>query len=70
MFIKFSCRAEGEKLNFRSHASENIREGMMEVYGSLTRKVSGQDSKLLEKIWSILANPEEAAILDMLPKSA
>jgi len=66
MFIKFSCRAEGEKLNFRSHASENIREGMMEVYGSLTRKVSGQDSKLLEKIWSILANPEEAAILDNL----
>ncbi len=70
MFLKFSCRAEGEKLNFRSYTFENIREGMMEVYGNLTRKVSGQDSKLLDKIWSILASPEEAAVLDILPKSA
>jgi Pyruvate/2-oxoacid:ferredoxin oxidoreductase delta subunit len=44
-------------------------EGIMEVYGSLTRKVSGQDSKMLDKIWSILASPEEAAVLDMLPKA-
>jgi Pyruvate/2-oxoacid:ferredoxin oxidoreductase delta subunit len=70
MFLKFSCGAVSEKLNLISNAFENIREGMMEVYSSLSRKVMGQDSKKLDKIWSILASPEEAAILDMLPKSA
>jgi Pyruvate/2-oxoacid:ferredoxin oxidoreductase delta subunit len=43
---------------------------MMETYSSLTKKIIGQDSKRLDKIWAVLASSEEAAILDMLPKTA
>lgn len=42
----------------------------MDAYKNLTRKLTGNDSAKLDKIWSILASPQEAAILDMLPKSA
>jgi Pyruvate/2-oxoacid:ferredoxin oxidoreductase delta subunit len=42
----------------------------METYSSLTKKIIGQDSKRLDKIWVVLASSEEAAILDMLPKTA
>lgn len=42
----------------------------MEAYSSLTKKIIGQESKKLDKIWAVLASPEEAAILDMLPKPA
>ena len=42
----------------------------MEAYISLTKKIIGQESKKLDKIWAVLASPEEAAILDMLPKPA
>ena len=42
----------------------------MEAYSNLTKKIVGQESKMLDKIWAVLASPEEAAILDMLPKPA
>jgi Pyruvate/2-oxoacid:ferredoxin oxidoreductase delta subunit len=42
----------------------------MEAYSSLTKKIIGHESKKLDKIWAVLVSPEEAAILDMLPKPA
>jgi Pyruvate/2-oxoacid:ferredoxin oxidoreductase delta subunit len=42
----------------------------MEAYSSLTQKLTGGESKMLNQIWSILANPEEAQVLDMLPMTA
>jgi Pyruvate/2-oxoacid:ferredoxin oxidoreductase delta subunit len=48
----------------------NTREVIMEAYSSLTNKVIGRESERLDKIWAVLADPEEAAILDMLPKPA
>ncbi len=47
-----------------------MQEEIMETYSSLTKKIVGQESRRLDKIWAILASSEEAAILDMLPKTA
>jgi Pyruvate/2-oxoacid:ferredoxin oxidoreductase delta subunit len=41
----------------------------MSAYTSLTKKIIGQESAMLDSIWEILAGPEEAAVLDMLPRS-